>query len=146
MEGMRSGEVVVKVLDKTYPANEDIKRLICYIWRMEDGAPWSGQSVYPLTVEGVYNAFLSVQNWFRKLDGRRVMHVIISFPAKGDINMVQEKAESIARSIGTAYQCIWGIHTDTNNLHIHLGINAVSYLEGRKITKERFMEYIAGKV
>lgn len=143
---MKMDGVVVKVIDERYSTNEDIKRLICYIWRMETVAPWSGQRVYPLTVEGVFDAFLRVQNWFRKLDGRRVMHVIISFPAKSDIIMVEKNARCIAESIGAAYQCIWGVHTDTSNLHIHFGINAVSYLDGRKITEERFMEYIAGKV
>lgn len=69
----------------------------------------------------------------KKDHGRRLHHFIVSFPSE-----IQEEqvifivAEAIADYLGAEYQLLYGIHMNTDNLHIHIAINAVSYRTGLK--------------
>ena len=65
-------------------------------------------------------------------------HVIISFPGSlEDTAFVSEVADRIADYYFQDYQLIYGVHTDTANLHIHFAINAVSYITGLKYHRSK---------
>lgn len=142
MEKIISEECIVDFFDGYYPTVYDIENVIRYVWRMAYCAPWGAVGVYPLTYDKVREAYLFVQDWFGKTEGRRVMHMMVSFPKKTDIIEVESYAKKMVMEIGKRYQLVWGVHTDTSNLHIHLAINAVSYVDGKKITEEQIKEMI----
>ena len=78
-------------------------------------------------------------------DGRQMYHFIVSFSDKElysiDIDDAIGLAESICNYLGEERQIIYGIHLDTDNLHIHFALNTVSYLNGRRYASNRGNEY-----
>ena len=142
MESISQEKVIVKVTPESYPTERDIANLICYVWRLSMEAPWGAFGVYPLTVEEASRAFLYVQRWHGKLDGRRMFHLIVSFPQRISMSAVYETSKRISETIGSGYQNVWGIHTDKNNLHVHFAINATNYVNGRKITEEELFKHL----
>lgn len=74
-------------------------------------------------------------------DGRQMYHFIVSFSDKElysiDIDDAIELAESICNYLGEERQIIYGIHLDTDNLHIHFAMNTVSYRDGRRYASNR---------
>lgn len=76
---------------------------------------------------------LAVQKAYGKTDGRRMYHLIVSYPK----NMKKKDAvinatERIAEMLFQDYQVFYGIHTSTAHWHAHYAINAVSYTTGKK--------------
>ena len=71
---------------------------------------------------------------FHKDTGLRLRHSVISFENCERIGL--KEAEQIARLAiayyGGAYQIIYAVHEDAEHLHIHLVMNSVSYLDGKK--------------
>lgn len=73
--------------------------------------------------------------------GRQMYHFIVSFCDKElysiDIDDAIKLAENICSFLGEERQIIYGIHLDTDNLHIHFAMNTVSYLNGRRYASNR---------
>lgn len=63
----------------------------------------------------------------------RLRHSVIGFEQDEvtltDANQIAQEA---VRYFGKEYQIVYYIHEDTNHLHIHMLMNQVSYLNGRK--------------
>ena len=82
-----------------------------------------------------------VKEAWNAVDGRQVYHIIVSFSDKElytiDIDDAIGLAESICNYLGEERQIIYGIHLDTDNLHIHFAMNTVSYRDGRRYASNR---------
>ena len=86
-----------------------------------------------------------MQRALKKNNGRRMYHMIISFNTSTK-NLLKVKAVSkaVAKVIyEEGYLVYYGIHTSTDNLHIHFAIDSVNYLSGKKWHKSRseFMSF-----
>ena len=77
---------------------------------------------------------------FKKENKVRIRHFVVSFyyneymtPYKA--NMI---ASMIAEELGRVYQCVYAVHEDTDQVHVHFAFNPVSYVNGYKYsgTKE----------
>lgn len=77
---------------------------------------------------------------FKKDNKIRIRHFVVSFyrnefitPYKA--NMI---ASMIAVELGRIYQCVYAVHEDTYNIHVHFVFNPVSFVNGYKYsgTKE----------
>ena len=78
-------------------------------------------------------AISKVQRKYGKANKRRLYQLVVSFPKEiDDANYVKLVAENIANLLFDKHQIYYGVHEDTDNLHIHFAINAVSYVDGRK--------------
>ena len=69
---------------------------------------------------------------FDKEKGVRLRHYIVSFyktevqnPALANII-----ANELMCAIGSKYQCIYGVHENTDELHFHIVFNTVSFVDG----------------
>ena len=71
---------------------------------------------------------------FNKNTGVRVRHFILSFhPYEVSAPEVTNAiGKQIIRYIGKEYQAVYAVHEDTENLHIHIVMNAVSYVDGHR--------------
>ena len=73
--------------------------------------------------------------------GRQMYHFIVSFCDKElysiDIDDAIGLAENICNYLGEKRQIIYGIHIDTDNLHIHFAMNTVSYRDGKRYASNR---------
>lgn len=143
----------IKMLNKHYPKDGDIKKLIAYI--SGNSEKKDNQSVTYVGVAGISRKhekaarqILKTQQAFGKEKGRRIYHMVVSFPKKiKDPQTAEQAAKAIAEEILKKYQVFYGVHNDTQHLHIHFAINAVSYADGRKwhMSKpelQKFKEYL----
>lgn len=87
-------------------------------------------------------AFLLDKNW-----GRRYIHLILSF----DEGVLPEQAYSVTNActeyFAKSYQYVFAIHTNTENIHAHVLINAVNIRTGHKFSQSRsemlqFRDYV----
>lgn len=91
----------------------------------------------------------AVAKKFHKESGVHVRHFVLSFDpheldAPGIANLI---GQEIISYLGGMFQAIYAVHEDKPQLHIHIVINAVSYLDGSKYrgTREvfhRFQDFI----
>lgn len=89
-----------------------------------------GVGVDASSAEAAITDFYRVKIFYQKLHGRQVRHYHVSFDKRKE-KFTNEQAMAIAYEIayyyGCEYQTFFGLHTDTNNLHIHFCSNTVSY-------------------
>lgn len=77
----------------------------------------------------------AVKKNFKKLSGIQVWHYILSFPFPPNSENTFTAYKIGIEIINTCfcdYQTIFGVHEDTDNIHIHFLINSVSFRDGRK--------------
>ena len=73
----------------------------------------------------------------------RLRHSVISFDSSDHINLkgIEGFAKAAVNYFGDRYQIIYSVHEDTEHYHVHLVMNQVSYLDGRKYTGTRKEHY-----
>lgn len=76
----------------------------------------------------------AVARQYHKEDGVHVRHFILSFaPAEPiTVDMAYLIGLEIINYLGQQFQAIYAVHEDKPHLHIHIVINAVSYMDGHK--------------
>lgn len=135
---MRTDEINVMRVKESYSRNKDMRQLINYIARdKKDGGNvryYSGRGVRK-NPENAAKAMNRTQKNYKKNSGRRMYHWIISFPEiYDDANLVKIAADMVAELFyKKGYQVYYGVHEDTDNLHIHMAVNAVNYMNGLKL-------------
>ena len=72
--------------------------------------------------------------FFGKNSGKRVRHSIVSFDQREHITPEQANicAQKIIQHYAHEYQIVYAVHTNTNEVHIHLIMNQISYLDGHR--------------
>ena len=71
---------------------------------------------------------------FGKDKGKRVRHSVLSFDEREHVTAVQANkyAQEIIQHYSSEYQIAYAVHTNTDNVHIHMVMNQVSYLDGHR--------------
>lgn len=79
---------------------------------------------------------MEVKQTFGKLDGRSALHMVISLPEEESIienaSKLLQLADSVVKELFPDNQAVYAVHTNTDNLHVHIILNSVD-LKGRKI-------------
>lgn len=126
----------VKIVQESYNTKNHMNNLIYYIERKADFCCGYGISMKNAT--SVIDEFERIKEaWFKSEDGRRqVRHLIVSF-ADGEVDLDEavKIAWDIAEYYGQRYQVFYGIHNDTDNIHIHFAINTVSFIDGKMLSE-----------
>jgi len=130
------GSIVVKMNKEYYQADSDIRNLLAYIAgeskNKEKTRYYNGRGL-PKDYKMATKVISKVQKKYGKANKRRLYQLFVSFPKEiDDANYVKLVAENIANLLFDKHQIYYGVHEDTDNLHIHFAINAVSYVDGRK--------------
>ena len=98
-----------------------------------------------LDCEAAAEQIICMQEALRKDQDSRAIHLVISFPeSMRNKKLIIQFAKEIAAMLWKDYQVFYGIHGSTDNKHIHLAINTVSYVNGKKwhVNKEEFICFI----
>lgn len=135
--------VTVMVLNKHYESKKDMTQAIKYM--AAEGRNMGKEKLLGCRGRGVSSkpekaAFqmTAVQEAYARAGKRRMYHMIVSFPENvRDADAIQQAADAIANMLFEKYQVFYGIHSSTDNWHIHFAINAVSYLNGEKWHKNK---------
>lgn len=76
---------------------------------------------------------------YHKNSGKRVRHSVLSFDAEEHIS--PEQADQFAREIlhhyEPEYQMLYAVHTNTDDIHIHMLMNQISYVDGHRYRGKR---------
>lgn len=142
---------VITIFNKHYPKDSDILNLLAYI--AGNGREKNKQKVAYVGAAGIKRKYekaamqiIKTQEAFGKNKKRRIYHMVVSFPEdENNIQLVKQAAKAVATEIFRRYQVFYGVHTSTENLHIHFAINAVSYIDGKKwhMNKSDFKDFKA---
>ena len=169
-------EILIKFANNETPWNykycndyqnpDAVDKVVKYILRKEgrmkkDGSDskfniFGSIGVYSKDVSGIIDDFKKLKKLYGKSDGVQIKHVIISFEKQPYLKPKKLKKLIIKalKYFGNQYQLVYAVHEDTCNLHIHIGINSVSFggekfsfkakdqYEFTKRTKEIFADYI----
>jgi len=100
-----------------------------------------GCYVNPNDIVGSMN---DVAQRFGKTQGVQLRHFVIAFhPTETrDPQLVSQIANEISMYIGQEYQTVFAVHENTENLHIHLMLNAISHIDGHRYQGKRKDYYI----
>lgn len=132
----------IKIMDGKYTNEDADYNVIRYVLRNSNEFPIGGTAVYPIDVEQANTQFNNIKKKFGKLNGRKVFHLCLSYPdnTSETKNKALADAHKFSKSIGSHYQNVYGLHEDTDNIHVHFAINSVDYTSGKKVTSEILME------
>lgn len=131
--------IIIKIADKYYPSKKAQHELLRYI--AGKGSNAEKETVTYIGADGVSNnyddaamQFVKIQNHAAGNGGaRRAYHMTVSFPKNiSNPAIAEQAARNISEEIFFRHQVFCGVHTSTDNLHIHFAINAVSYVDGKK--------------
>lgn len=138
---------VIKIVSGKYQNKDAVEKTIRYITGNNNAPKDKVLSVGGLGVDyGNYqNAieqFKITKSVYHKEDKRQVLHMVVSFDSKKENSLQETDIEELGYQIGKllsreSYQIIWGIHGNTDHVHIHYIINSVSYETGKKYRMER---------
>ena len=83
--------------------------------------------------------FMIVKEQFGKTGGTQAYHGYISFrPMEVTPETAQKIGEELVRRIwGSRFQAVVTTHLNTSHLHCHYVINSVSFVDGKKMDKEK---------
>lgn len=89
----------------------------------------------------------TIQALLGKNLGRRYIHLVISFDKGVSEQLAYKVAEECAAYYSNEYQFVFALHTNTENLHAHIILNAVNVRTGKKFSQSRsemlrFREYV----
>lgn len=130
-------EIIIKIVSNKFSDDCAVGNLIHYILMEKHSKKkrryTGGKGVYYLDWKRATEEFEIVQKWYKKRSKRRIYHMIISFPEEEeDIYSIYMFGQRVIEHFFENYQCVFAVHDDTENLHIHIGWNAVSYRDGKK--------------
>lgn len=127
---------VLKAINKPYTGRKDLKNLVNYAVKGKDGTlnAYGAQGVLVGNADGMYCQMEWIKKYFHKERGRQAMHYILSFNEKEmgyiGVGEAQQIGYAFADYCFRGWQVVFGIHTDTDSLHIHFIVNTTSYENG----------------
>ena len=115
------------IMNKSYNDDEALPNVINYVL---DSSLYGGVSVDP---EHAVEQMLLVKQLWHKTAGRQVRHFFLSFADYEDVTIdeAMEYGYRIAEYYGDRYQIVFGLHLNTQHVHLHFAFNTVSYVDGK---------------
>ena len=130
---------ITKAIKSGYKSPEEMNALIKYIISEDHhviNGLTGGRMIMTGTPESVYHQMMECKQYFHKVSGRHMRHIIVSFSNYELQYLGVNEIYKIAMEICGFFrwnQTIFSVHQETGNLHIHIGINTVSFLDGSKL-------------
>ena len=121
---------ILKVKNHSYNGEEALENVVNYVLR---SGYYGGLAVDP--EHAVFQMQLVKQLW-SKTDGRQVRHIILSFSKHEVLDYcdAMKYGYQICQYFGGRFQIVFGLHMDTNHLHLHFALNTVSFVDGSKFS------------
>ena len=118
---------VFKEVNESYYGEQTLYNVLNYVLRSGD---IDGLAVDP---EHAFSQMLLTKRIWNKMAGRQIRHFIVSFSPNESLSPEEAKlyGYQIARYYADQYQIVFGLHYDTQNLHLHFAFNTVSYQDGK---------------
>lgn len=129
---------LLKVLNESYRNEDALENLIYYVCR---SGHVGGVGVDP---EYARMQMSMVKRLWHKETGRQAWHFILAFAPNEDVTYEEAMAigYAVAGYYGEWYQIVFGLHFDTNYLHLHFAGNTVSFVDGQ-MRSEGYADFAA---
>lgn len=129
---------LLKVLNESYRNEDALENLIYYVCR---SGHVGGVGVDP---EYARMQMSMVKRLWHKETGRQAWHFILAFAPNEDVTYEEAMAigYAVAGHYGERYQIVFGLHFDTNYLHLHFAGNTVSFVDGQ-MRSEGYADFAA---
>ena len=105
-----------------------------------DGAYVGGHNVTSTDVSHAVDEMMEVKRFFDKQNGRAALHMLISLPEDesdpSNASRLMQLCSDVLKEIFPNNQAVFAVHTNTDNLHVHVIVNSVG-LNGKKIHQEK---------
>lgn len=127
---------IVKVIDNEYKTKRALYKVLDYV--LYNSEEVGGCGIGITSLDGIFREFELIKRvWGKDAEGfRQVKHFVVSFKRNEvTYKTLEQIAFAIAEYYGKKYQVLYGIHTDTNNLHIHYAVNSVSFIDGKMLSE-----------
>ncbi len=141
------------MVNEPYKSIESVPHLIDYVTRDKDRRLLSFIGVLNGNLYHLSEEMLKIKQYFRKETGKQIRHFIVSFEGNTIFNAYDAYilGFQIAAYYADRYQIVFGVHEDTDNLHIHFAFNSVSFVDGIKYSggvadMYRLKAYISGLI
>ena len=132
--------IVIKAMNEPYSGDRDIKNLLNYIAgkskENKEVRYYNGRGLSRDPKKAATN-IIKIQQYYGKADKRRIFHFVIAFQNMDDAGLAKIIAENITDMFLSKYQIYYGVHEDTENLHIHFAVNTVSHVDGKKFHQSK---------
>lgn len=124
---------VVQIMNESYKESHSLYCVTRYVTHDKEGRPLRYCGSPNTRIDHIADDMMFVKRYFGKEHGRLVRHFVVSFDnahgfCAAELNVI---AYRICRYYSDTYQIVFGVHEDTDNLHIHFAMNTVSYVDGR---------------
>jgi len=118
-----------------------VEHVICYMCTSPFATHCNGRGVFTYAPEAVITGFEMTKKMYYKDDGKQVTHIIIESQKEGlgvgGLIYVAEAA--LDYFFGNGFQCFYvihnGSHDNARNCHIHLAVNTINYMDGKRLTE-----------
>lgn len=142
---------IVKVVNEKYRSFKDVRNLIGYAMNESHcRCGLCGATCLRMgTQDEMTAAMWNVKREFGKTDGRQLLHIVVSFDKVTEGWMNPWNAYKIAYDFARIELCgqqvVFGVHDNTDSLHIHFVVNSVSYVNGIKFGIGHNVPYVYQK-
>lgn len=125
---------ILEIKDKEYVMEKDLSTLIHYV--CVKGKYVAVQGLINLETELLVNQFLYLQNCAGKRLRTRALQWVLSFDTTGwewevDTLKIYDFVREYLFEYFEGYQCIYAVHDNEKNAHVHIVINPVSIVDYR---------------
>lgn len=131
---------IIKLEKSGYKSCEDMKNLIDYVISEERHQIHGKTGGTMLLLNGTvspYEQMMRVKCQYNKVNGRYMRHLIVSLSDYEmqyiGIERLYEIAAEVSVRLFAGYQVLYAIHQETGRIHVHMAVNTVSFLDGRKL-------------
>lgn len=129
-----------KVVDKTYDSPEDVTKLVDYI--KKGTGYWDVGSMLIGDTNVICSQIFYIRKFYGKTEGNQMIHFVLSLDSKRyetEFGIPKlERIGTILCNLFSQYQSIYGIHTNSEHLHLHFAFNTVSYIDGTRYHCSQF--------
>ena len=123
----------VIMMEDPYKNSTSVHNLVAYVLRDKDTKKrvhyYGG---YGVNINNADKQIMWVKNYYLKTDNRMMRHIIVSFDEDITPYDAYILGWRISAYYGDRYQLVFGVHEDTEHIHIHIVFNTVSFIDGRK--------------
>lgn len=124
--------VTVKIINGKYENVDAVDNVINYALRMGDMKIVGGYGVTLTSAKDIINQFYTVKKLYNRMNGKQVLHIMFSVDKTAYLNPVQVKmlGDLLGLYFAEDRQVVFGVHTDTEHMHIHMVINTIAFTNG----------------
>ena len=124
--------ITVKIIEGAYENCNAVENTIQYACRIGDEQLVGGLGVALTTTDDIANQFYVVKKAYNKTSGKQVVHIMFSVAKTTYLKEehVKRLGYLLADYFGKERQVLFGVHNDTDYLHIHMIVNTIAYTNG----------------